>query len=62
MGFTLTPENKKINHVDPKKWNKLIKDKKTLVLDSRKPFEYKVGTFKNQLIQMLIILENFQNI
>ena len=55
-------KNKKDNHIEPKKWNKLIKDKNTLVLDSRKPFEYDVGTFKNQLIlKMLIILENFQN-
>ena len=49
MGFTLTPKNKKINHIDPKKWNKLINDKETLVLDSRKPFEYKVGTFKKSI-------------
>ena len=49
MGFTLTPKNKKINHIDPKKWNKLINDKETLVLDSRKSFEYKVGTFKKSV-------------
>ena len=49
MGLTLTQKNKKINHVDPKKWNKLINDKETLVLDSRKPFEYKVGTFKKSV-------------
>ena len=49
IGFTLTTKNKKINHIDPKKWNKLINDKETLVLDSRKPFEYKVGTFKKSI-------------
>ena len=49
MGFALTPKNNKINHIDPKKWNKLIKDKETLVLDSRKSFEYKVGTFKKSV-------------
>ncbi|MBD1157419.1 rhodanese-related sulfurtransferase [Pelagibacterales bacterium SAG-MED20] len=48
MGFTLTSK-KKINYIDPKKWNKLINDKKTLVLDSRKPFEFKVGTFKKSV-------------
>ncbi len=37
---------KKDSHVDPNKWNKLIKNKKTLVIDARKPFEYDVGTFK----------------
>ena len=40
---------KKDSHVEPKKWNRLIKDKNTLVLDSRKPFEYKVGTFKRSI-------------
>jgi UPF0176 protein len=33
------------NHVDPTRWNKLIRDKNTFLLDARKPFEYKVGTF-----------------
>ena len=37
------------NYIEPKKWNKLIKDKNTLVLDSRKPFEYNVGTFKKSI-------------
>ena len=49
MGFTLSLKNKKIDHIDPKKWNKLINNKETLVLDSRKPFEYKVGTFKRSV-------------
>ena len=40
---------KKDSHVEPKKWNRLIKDKNTLVLDSRKPFEYNVGTFKRSI-------------
>ena len=49
MGLTLSSKNKKDNHIDPKKWNKLISDKETLVLDSRKPFEYEVGTFKKSV-------------
>ena len=49
IGLTLSSKNKKNNHVDPKKWNKLIADKDTLVLDSRKPFEYEVGTFKKSV-------------
>jgi len=40
---------KKDSHVEPQKWNRLIKDKNTLVLDSRKPFEYNVGTFKRSI-------------
>jgi UPF0176 protein len=39
----------KNNYIEPNKWNKLIKDKDTLVLDSRKPFEYDVGTFKKSV-------------
>ena len=36
MGLSLSSKNKKDNHVYPKKWNKLINDKETLVLDSKK--------------------------
>ena len=49
MGLTLSSKNKNDNHINPKKWNKLIADKETLVLDSRKPFEYEVGTFKKSV-------------
>ena len=34
------------NHVNPSKWNKLINNKNIFLIDSRKPFEYEVGTFK----------------
>ncbi len=37
------------NHIEPLKWNKLIKDSKTLIVDARKPFEYDVGTFKKSI-------------
>ena len=36
-------------HLDPKDWNKLIKNKDTYIIDTRKPFEYKVGTFKRSV-------------
>ena len=49
IGLTLTSKNKKNNYINPKRWNKLIENKETLVLDSRKPFEYKVGTFKRSV-------------
>ena len=48
MGLSLSTKTKN-NHIEPNKWNKLIKDKDTLVLDSRKPFEYCVGTFKKSI-------------
>ena len=36
-------------HLDPKDWNKLIKNKDTCIIDTRKPFEYKIGTFKGSV-------------
>ena len=50
MGLFLSQKTKNNNnYIEPKKWNKLIKDKNTFVLDSRKPFEYNVGTFKESI-------------
>ncbi len=46
MGLKITPRVKKDNHLTPTKWNNLIKNKNTLVLDARKSFEHEVGTFK----------------
>ena len=40
---------KKDSHVEPNKWNKLIKEKYTVLIDARKPFEYDVGTFKGSV-------------
>ncbi len=37
---------KKNSHIEPKNWNKLISNKNTFLLDARKPFENKVGSFK----------------
>ncbi len=45
MGIKIYKRKSK-NHVDPTKWNKLIRDKNTFILDARKPFEHEVGTFK----------------
>jgi len=42
-------KRKSYNHIDPSKWNRLIRDKNTFLLDARKPFEYKVGTFKKSI-------------
>ena len=36
-------------HLDPKEWNKLIKNKDTHIIDTRKPFEFDVGTFKGSV-------------
>ena len=50
MNFTLNSKERNIKkHLDPKEWNKLIKNKDTHIIDTRKPFEYKVGTFKKSV-------------
>ena len=49
MGLTVFPKNKKENYLDPIKWNKLISDKNTLILDVRKPFEHELGSFKRAI-------------
>ena len=50
MSLNIKNEIQKINnHIEPNKWNKLIKSKETFLLDARKPFENKVGSFKNAL-------------
>tara|TARA_B100000131_G_scaffold23644_1_gene22753 strand:+ start:660 stop:1559 length:900 start_codon:yes stop_codon:yes gene_type:complete len=48
MGIKIVKRNLK-NHLNPAKWNKLIKNKNTLLIDARKPFENKVGSFKKSV-------------
>ena len=38
-------ERRKSSYVNPNHWNKLINDKNVTLIDVRKPFEHKVGTF-----------------
>ena len=50
MSLNIKNEIQKIdNRIEPNKWNKLIKSNETFLLDARKPFENKVGSFKNAL-------------
>ena len=47
MNLLLTKKIKNKNsRVNPNKWNSLISDKNTYLIDARKPFEYNLGTFK----------------
>jgi UPF0176 protein len=47
FGLNLNKKNKKKNiYIKPDEWNKLINKKNTLLIDARKTFEYKVGTFR----------------
>ena len=49
MGLNIFNKKKKNNYLEPNKWNKLLQNKNTFVLDVRKPFEYDVGTFKKAI-------------
>ena len=50
MNLTINSNERNIQtHLEPKDWNKLIKNKDTHIIDTRKPFEYKVGTFKKSV-------------
>ena len=50
LGLKIKSESKRRNrYLSGKSWNKLIVKKETLLIDVRKPFEYRVGTFKNAM-------------
>ena len=50
MNLIINPKERNMkSHLDPEDWNKLIKNKETHIIDTRKPFEYKVGTFKRSV-------------
>ena len=50
LGLKINKQKKKLNkYLSGKSWNKFISNKKTLVIDTRKPFEFEVGTFKNAI-------------
>ena len=48
MGIKILKRKLK-NHIEPVKWNKLIENRNTLLIDARKPFEFNVGTFKKSI-------------
>jgi len=50
IGLKLSIKQKlKSKYVNPNLWNKLISKKDVMLIDVRKPFEYKVGTFKGAI-------------
>ena len=50
IGLKINSKTKRQNkYLSGKSWNKLISKKDTLVVDARKPFEFKVGTFKKAI-------------
>ena len=60
MGIKIYKRKSK-NHIDPVKWNKLIRDKNTFLLDARKPFEHEVGTFKKSINPKVDNFREFPN-
>jgi len=50
MNLSLKSKERNLKtHLDPKEWNILIKNKDTHIIDTRKPFEFDVGTFKRSV-------------
>ena len=47
--------------INPKKWNKIISDENTTLIDVRKPFEHEVGTFKNSINPNINNFREFPN-
>ena len=59
MSLLLSPKERNLDtHLDPKEWNELIKKKDTHIIDTRKPFEFNVGTFKKSVNPDV---DNFRN-
>ena len=65
----VVPINEKINfknffnkkYLSPKKWDEFISKKNIKLIDARKPFEYKIGTFKNALNPETKNFRDFKN-
>ena len=50
MSLTLNSKERNLEtHLNPKEWNELLKKKDTHIIDTRKPFEFDVGTFKKSV-------------
>ena len=60
MGIKIS-KRKKNKHLEPRKWNKFINNKKIILIDARKPFEHKVGTFKGSINPEINNFREFPN-
>tara|TARA_B110000483_G_scaffold238095_1_gene314069 strand:+ start:772 stop:1710 length:939 start_codon:yes stop_codon:yes gene_type:complete len=47
--MTIKPEKITGKHIDPKKWDTLIDNKKYLIIDTRNDYEVSIGSFKNAI-------------
>ena len=46
---TIKPEKITGTHIDPKNWDKIIDNKKYIVIDTRNDYEVSIGSFKNSI-------------
>jgi len=46
---SIRPENVTGKHIDPREWDKIINDKKYLIIDTRNNYEVGIGSFKNSI-------------
>ena len=46
---TIKPEKITGKYIDPKKWDKIIDNKKYLIVDTRNDYEVSIGSFKNAI-------------
>ena len=51
----------KKKYLSPSKWNNFLEQKNTKIIDARKPFEYKVGTFKKAINPNTDNFRDFKN-
>lgn len=57
----IRPAQDKSKHVGPKKWNELIENPDTLVIDTRNHYEVEVGTFPNAIDPQTDSFRQFQD-
>ena len=54
-------KNFKKKYLTPSQWNKFLKLKNSKIIDARKPFEYKVGTFRKAINPNTYNFREFKN-
>ena len=49
LGNKVNPRKNSGTYIEPEKWNELITDKDTILVDTRNEYEISIGTFKNSI-------------
>ena len=58
--YKFNKKNKK-NYLSPRKWDQFLKVKGAKIIDTRKPFEYEIGTFKGSINPNTKNFRDFKN-